>query len=227
MEKFNEALLEIWRKAEPGPLTSRLPLFRSPLKPGCLLFIGINPSFSDIGFKKYMDPDFDPHTFYQFPPTVPIDFDRCLDIEKKAAADHPYFKRFGEIAETLKLDWDHLDLLSIRETNQASIRNAISDQKGNLIPFAENQLKLVEELLLNSAPVAIVVANAFASRIFENRFSPDFDQEAGCHRLTVRTRPVPVPVFFTSMLTGQRALDTFSYKRLIWHLAFALGKTPN
>jgi len=33
-----------------------------------------------------------------------------------------------------------------------------------------------------------------------------------------------VPIFFTSMLTGQRALDNGSFERLIWHINFVLGK---
>jgi hypothetical protein len=31
-----------------------------------------------------------------------------------------------------------------------------------------------------------------------------------------------IPIFFTSMLTGQRALDKGSYARLIWHIKYAL-----
>jgi len=32
------------------------------------------------------------------------------------------------------------------------------------------------------------------------------------------------PFFFTSMLTGQRALDNGSFKRLIWHINFVKNK---
>jgi hypothetical protein len=223
MDDHNSALLELWTNEYPSPLAARLPLFRSALKPNCLLFIGINPSFSERGAKTFhANTTLDLAKDFQFPPVGPIDLDEHLALEREAYAKHPYFARFREIATILELDWDHLDLLSIRETNQAAVRRAIEDKNGNLIPFAEAQLALVEGHLLNSSPVAIVVANAFASRLLEKRLQPTFDVETGCHRLTLSNRSVPV--FLSSMLTGQRALDTFSYQRLIWHLQFALNR---
>ena len=223
MDDHNSALLELWTNEYPSPLAARLPLFRSALKRNCLLFIGINPSFSERGAKTFhANTTLDLAKDFQFPPVGPIDLDEHLALELEAHRNHPYFARFREIASILKVDWDHLDLLSIRETNQAAVRRAIEDKDGNLIPFAEAQLALTEAHLLNSSPIAVIVANAFASRLFEKRLQPTFDVETGCHRLILVNRPVPV--FFSSMLTGQRALDTFSYQRLIWHLQFVMKK---
>lgn len=223
IEELNQALLEIWKKAAPGGLTSRLPLFRSSLKPDCLLFVGINPSFSADGLKRLHGKDTDIHEFYKYPSAKEeIDMEHHLAIEKLAADNYAYFAKFRELARSLDLEWDHLDLLSVRETNQALIKKSIFDKLENPLPFAESQLRVSEAILRQSQPVAIVVANAFASRLFKKRFELTFDHEAGCYRVALGNRSVPV--FLTSMLTGQRALDTFSYKRLIWHIRFVLKK---
>ena len=221
-EELNQTLLEIWKKAELGSPTSRLPLFRSSLKPDCLLFVGINPSFSENGLKRlHKGEDIDIHEFYKYPPAKDeIDIEQHLALEKSASNSYAYYGKFENLADCLKLDWNHLDLLSVRETNQALIRKTLFDNLRNPLPFAESQLRVSEAILRQSQPVAIVVANAFASGLFKKRFELTFDHEAGCYRLALGNRSVPV--FLTSMLTGQRALDTFSYERLIWHIRFVL-----
>lgn len=62
-------------------------------------------------------------------------------------------------------------------------------------------------------------------------FEPEVDKEFGTHKITgnnlFKTRLVGTPVFFTSMLSGQRALDNGSYERLVWHIDFVLKKLSN
>jgi len=55
-------------------------------------------------------------------------------------------------------------------------------------------------------------------------FGFEFDDEIGTYRIIKNDKLKHTPVFFTSMLTGQRALDLGSYERLIWHILFVLKK---
>ena len=43
-----------------------------------------------------------------------------------------------------------------------------------------------------------------------------FDDKIGTYKITLNEKSVPV--FFSSMLTGQRALDKGSFERLKWHV---------
>jgi hypothetical protein len=45
-------------------------------------------------------------------------------------------------------------------------------------------------------------------------------EERGFHWLTKSGKRIPV--FFLSMLSGQRSLDRWSYERLIWHIKQAV-----
>jgi hypothetical protein len=49
-----------------------------------------------------------------------------------------------------------------------------------------------------------------------------FDSEMGTHKIINQVELENIPIFFTSMLTDQRALDKGSYARLIWHIKYAL-----
>ena len=77
------------------------------------------------------------------------------------------------------------------------------------------QIELFRDLLNELKPKIIVVANAFASKIFRNEF-PEiiWDNEFGTYRLEGK------PVFFTSMLSGAGVMDSGSLERLKWHLAY-------
>jgi hypothetical protein len=55
-------------------------------------------------------------------------------------------------------------------------------------------------------------------------FEFEFRDEFGTNVITNEPILKNVPIFFTSMLTGQRALDNGSYERLIWHMKFVLEK---
>jgi len=137
---------------------------------------------------------------------------------------HPYFKKFEEISEYCKTTWTHLDLLFFRETNQSKISNILKSKSG--VDFIWRQLEVSKSLIELTEPQVIVVNNSLA-RTFLG-FDPDgktnvwlgfsfvFDNEIGTYRWN------KVPVFFTSMLTGQRALDRGSYGRLKWHIRSTL-----
>ena len=82
--------------------------------------------------------------------------------------------------------------------------------------FGQKQLELSTELIAYADPKMIVVANALASRLFKDTYSAEFDNVHGYYAIELNGRSVPV--FLASMLTGQRAMDNFSYERLKWHI---------
>ena len=59
----------------------------------------------------------------------------------------------------------------------------------------------------------------------DKAFNPDafdfcFDEEIGTYRIVNNSSLEGTPVFFSSMLTRQRALDLGSLERLEWHIRF-------
>ena len=78
---------------------------------------------------------------------------------------------------------------------------------------------ILDSLLHDSQKRIIVVNNAFARDIIMNKitglaegYSMKFDEKLGTYGYKNNI------FFFTSMLTGQRALDKGSFERLIWHI---------
>lgn len=163
-----------------------------------LLFIGINPSFSEADLAK---------DSYQ------------LDEDGNKLQ---YFKKMEEIATYCKSSWTHLDLFFFRKTDQKHINHILGQKYGP--EFLMEQLNVSNQLIIDAHPKIIIVSNALA-RLFLG-FEKDikrndkiwlgynfqFDEQIGTHKLA------DIPVFFSGMLSGQRALDVGSYIRLKWHV---------
>jgi hypothetical protein len=95
-------------------------------------------------------------------------------------------------------------------------------EKGELNQFGLDQLPIFRDALKAIVPRAIVVTNAFGSEIVRKHFADDlvWDEERGHHWFSGGDKKVPI--FFSSMLSGQRALDRWSYERLVWHIKQSL-----
>lgn len=187
-----------------------------------LLFIGINPSFDE---KDSPIPGVEGYS--------PI---YSLDNIK-----HAYFKKAVSIAFENHLPFGHHDLFPIRERNQKVIEGLFVDLDGRLqpcdvhAPFIEESLHWSEETILASHPQMIVVINAFASRIFFDYRFPDGQSllgfKPGDKQLWVpelgtdflRINGQMIPILFSGMLSGQRALDRWSEFRLEWHIHHVLS----
>ena len=187
-----------------------------------LLFIGINPSFNEKndlipGVKGYSP------------------------IYSLKNINHSYFTKAAEIAKKNALPFGHHDLFPVRERDQKVIEGFFVDIDGRLLPsdgqapFIENSLRWSEETILASCPQMIVVINAFASRIFFDYrfpngqsllgFKPGDKQlwvpELGTDFIWIDGQTVPI--LFSGMLSGQRALDRWSEFRLEWHIHHVLS----
>lgn len=190
-----------------------------------ILFIGINPSFT----KKVKEGSY----------FINLDQDAKNENAKNRdnAKPYVYFKKFVDITKKInekqknnsKLSWSHMDLLFHRETKQHFIDNLKQEENG--VEFIVGQLKIAKKILLKSNPKIIVVSNTKARDFLKSKkselsmgFEFRFDDELGTEVITNCDELKNVPVFFTSMLTGQRALDKGSYSRLIWHINYVLEK---
>lgn len=188
-----------------------------------LLFMGINPAFNekDSSWKgSYTRP------------------------HKTAEKHLPYFKSFVLIEQELKKEyhwhgqWTHLDVFAFRETDQKTIETKLLKSSEN-VAFLYDQLMLARERILHIKPKVIVVSNALV-RMFMGKqrfeangtehgvwmdFRFEFDKEIGTDVIIEPIELKGTLVFFTSMLSSQRALDNGSKERLIWHVAKALKQT--
>lgn len=237
-DKTNKDLILLWTKYF-GPQNAKelIPLFYPPLKTKSLLFIGLNPSFNELNIAKIIRgtkyEGLNLKEFYSW------DCEKC-DIEKAVAieneADIKYLKytgKFKDIISYLSLSsiettYEHIDLFFARQTSQNNFKERILSN-GKLNDFALDQLKISYSLIEHSNPSAIVVVNALSSQyireywpIFKN--TEEFQEDLGFHTITLKD--TKIPIFFSSMLTGQRALDNGSYERLKWHIKKALISLP-
>lgn len=171
MELVNSEILELWGDAPIDSHNNLMPAFYPSLKTDSMLFVGINPSFSARGFNSVLKgteySDLDVETFYKYPKSASFDLAVALEIERLAIERHPYFKKFKKVSDVVGLDWEHVDLFFIRETNQKSLVQSVFDKGRKLNSFGEEQIRLSTKLVEFIQPPVVVVANALASELFK------------------------------------------------------------
>jgi hypothetical protein len=208
-QQIEVALQEIWETTAYSKFCEKKFMFPLIEQNKDLLFIGINPSYDE----RHKD-----STYY------PVD---------KTLLTIPYFIAMNNFAkaitnseETTELNWTHIDLLFFRETEQNKIHDILKTETGR--QFVYNQLMVADKLIRYAKPKVIMVCNALA-RVFMGKekdkekntgiwmdYEFIFDDKIGTHRWEGN------PVFFSSMLSGQRALDKGSLERLEWQVKKAL-----
>ena len=230
--ELNNKISELWNRHPLEVRGKNHPLYYPKFKTEGILFIGINPSFSIKGFKQTLKgteyEGIDIEKFYSFD-NQDFDVEKAIAIEASARKQHDYFQRFNKIAKETGKDWEHIDLFLYRQTSQSDFKKIIgfSNKNGKLSlnEFGREQLDLIREKIKKIAPKVIVVVNALASEILRKEFvieKLDYDSKDGFQRLEIDE--TKIPIFFSGMLTGQRALDNGSFDRLIWHIKRALSK---
>lgn len=177
-------------------------IFPRTLVTNSILFIGINPSSGDD------QKDYDSYELSQ--------------VDNK----HQYFKKMEDIAKFCNISWTHLDLLYFRETNQNTIYEILNKENG--VAYIWEQLQITDKLIRAASAKVIVVSNALAGTFLGKEqdkvlkknvwlgYDFIFDEILGTYRWN------NIPVFFSGMLSGQRALDKGSYERLRWHIRQSL-----
>ena len=229
MEKFStrseykEQLDKLWNDAISNgiPMADRGYSVQDEINFGSLLFVGLNPAYKN-----------DTHV---------IENEVGVIYNNEAVVKLPYFTKFPALASAANLNWHHIDLFFVRETNQDIFKSLFFNKEQEEMKFLDNQLKISKEIIERSKPKIIVVVNAFAGEIFSPRrttfssinnlfdnehrpFPLEFDNVIGTYRIKAPHSLENTPVFLSGMLTGQRALDNGSLKRLEWHIRFVLEK---
>lgn len=217
---INDKIIDLWDKYFINEYSALQPLFYPKLKRNCLLFVGCNPSFNETGFKSILrdteHTNLDFANFYLWKNRNKEKIELATTFAEEAKLKHNYFKKFREMSKELDLVWEHIDLFFVHETNQKKLESQVLSKNRRLNEFGKRQIEISRQTISLIKPQIIVVANAFASGIFQQEFTCNFDDNLGCHFFDVNGKWTPV--FFTSMLTGQRALDKGSFIRLKWHI---------
>ena len=215
-EKFGKSIQQIWDNDDYNSIEIKKWGYASQdeIERNSLMFIGINPS--NPNSDEWSD-------FYN-------------NIQERTEETHRYFNKFIEISKKAGLLWSHIDLLFVRWTNQKEVEQLISNEKG--VRFLWEQLLISKKIIEEARPKIIVVNNSFARTLlgfdkYEKKgklenvwlgFEFEFDENLGIHKITNNEILNATPVFFTSMLTGQRALDKGSFERLKWHINYVKNK---
>ena len=166
-----------------------------------IMFVGINPSYNENTGDKEKNIFYDP-TFVN---------------------TYRYFKEFVNISKEIGLPWSHLDIAFVRETNQGLIKDTNKKNAPLFLEFLQKQYAISKEIIEMSKPAVIVVCNALASDWIRNDQSIEkyFDEDLGTY-IIKNGELKGTPLFYSGMLTGQRALDKGSRERLIWHIKKAI-----
>ncbi|MBE6069338.1 MAG: hypothetical protein E7211_16865 [Clostridium lundense] len=187
-----------------------------------VLFIGINPSFNKEAIKKVLKDssykDIDVESYFKLGNRENVDLEIYNFIGRRLKKSMDYFKRCGELAKHIELedDWQSVDLFYMSEVEQEKVKKHIYGKKKVLTKFAIEQLKITKEAIKKANPEIIIVINALASDIIKGNFEvSEFDESIGTYIININDKKVPI--LFSSMLSGQRALDKGSFERLKWH----------
>jgi hypothetical protein len=228
MNPINKQIVKLWNKYFPDSAEVYAPLFYNKFVTGGIVFVGINPSFSEHAHKHiFRETELgtkDSSKFFLWK-NIANNQDNiklCLESERLAHEKHSYFKPFRNIAEELNVPHEHLDLFLYKLTSQEQFKKLIYDN-GELNQFALDQLDIFYDALAKTKPKVIVIANAHGAEIVNNRFSEllRYDKKKGFHYFTLNNG-TEAPIFFSSMLSGQRSLDVWSRQRLQWHIGKAI-----
>ena len=207
---------KIWEYSSKEVTFNIAPLTIEKIPDAEIIFIGLNPSLTEEDRNRLLKES-----------NLSLEF---YNLNHDSDDNHRYFKKFHVISKETKLSWGHYDLLFIRETNQNKVKELFKTQEG--LQFLYKQLmvsKLVLNELMESGEPKIFVVNNTLAREFLGKDRPkvyaknqehwlnykfDWDEKLGTYKCK------NCPFFFSSMLTGQRALDRGSFERLIWQIRY-------
>lgn len=215
-ENFDKEIFEIWESIKNVKhlkkyYESGYCLPETILKNSTII-LGINPSYNENHFTENQIAN-----YYQN--------NHNLQEEKSI----PFFERMKTLMGKNK-NWQHFDLLFLRETSQNTISEIIKTKEG--IDFIYKQLMISKKIIEEINPNCLIVANTLCryflgfektakNHIWMN-FDFDFNENLGTHYILNQNK---TPVFFTSILSGKSALDKGSFRRLQWHISFVLKQT--
>lgn len=211
-----DKIKNLWRESSQKVTFNIPPLSIKEIPDAEIIFIGLNPSLNEEDKRNLLN-----------------EFNKTLEfynLNHDSEDIHNYFKKFQLISKETGLSWGHFDLLFIRETKQEKVKKLLENQAG--LEFIYQQLmvsKVVLNKLINGDKPKIFVVNNTLAREFLGKDRPKNYSEDKEHWMNYKFEwneklgtyiYNKCPFFFSSMLTGQRALDIGSLERLIWHIRY-------
>lgn len=215
-KEYSESIERIWKKYQPLniELAELQPLCYTDVPRSGLLIIGLNPSFSPQADKTPFLGKCHPEQSSNI----------IMQAKNDKIGYHTALKKFVGETDNFSNDkefvWGHIDLFFFRKKDSGFVKEQrkIKEHEG----FYNEQMDLTKEMTLSRTPKVILVNNAYASYlIFRHWMNEDedlFDDTIGTYRFN------GIPIFFSGMLSGQRALDIHNRKRLAWQISNFLKK---
>lgn len=194
---------------------------------GCPLFLGINPSFlydKQKGTWPSTPGDSEYNPYY---PPIEVKKRDAMNTEETKGNRH--FQRAIEISNDLKCKYVyHLDLLTIRETEEEVIKKLISSKSEICVSYCKAQICNATKIIGAVNPCLIIVENGLVREMFFKHHIFDFfpatkdnvqgwNEELGVDFIKIGDSFVPV--IFTGMLAS---LNSGSYHSLKWHIRHIL-----
>ena len=167
-----------------------------------LLFVSCNPSGTDTDFYEQNNK---------------IDYEEVIWYSKKKDTSG-FLGALKKFAEHCGYDGNYskLDVFCVVKKSQDDVEDHYKKHKDVYEEMFDIFVSTVEKL----EPKVIVVPNAFVRDLFQNDFSEkigyDKDQEPNCGGHKAKFGNHETYIFFTSMLSGVRALDVGSRELLEW-----------
>lgn len=169
-----------------------------------VLFVGLNPSFGKEAEEEEKDGK------------VSVKEEGFSAKEN----EHKYFNKFQSFFDTdskYNGKWSFIDLLFVRETGQQIVKSFYEKET----EFIKNQLVISKKMIEDAEPKIIVVCDTLSREFMKKDMNLDlkFDNKIGTYKVeNDKSKLYGTIVFFSGMLSGQRALDLGSLQRLKWHI---------
>jgi len=213
IEKYNNSIRDLWKTEFKNAINASnnskvkltQPCFHVTQDDSPVWFFGMNPSL----------PKSPKEIISQTPDLTDNLIDKLKEEQENMHDEYQYFRKAKDFFKD-DVAIDELfnpifhDLYPIRKTEQNEFVQFIKDKDNK--DFCERLNKATKELVDGIMPDIIVVANSKASEFMQKIFFEGFDNKLT--KLTYELHGKKTDMIFSSMISGQRALDTYSRSRL-------------
>ena len=219
IEKYNNSIRDLWKLEFDNAINStentnvkfKQFCFHVKQDESPIWFFGMNPSLPRP-LKEIFNPDNDL--------TDNLIYDLKVEQEEMHGELQYFLKAIeffeNEVKNPKSVVPIFHDLYPVRHTNQKEFVQFIEHEENK--EFREKLDEATKELIDGIMPDIIVIANAKASELMQKIFFVDSDAEKiklnGETKRTYKFNGKKTDMIFSSMLSGQRALDTYSRSRL-------------